>query len=261
MSQNSPCAACKFLRRKCTQECVFAPYFPPDHPTKFASVHRVFGASNVAKLLNELPSSQREDAVNSLAYEADARLRDPVYGCVGLISILQHKLKQLHIDLHTAKHEIAKYMGSGIHGPLHQSIMLPMMGSVPNTHQQQVDEQFDRHQKMYEAAETSTVCVSQQRQQQFEQLQMQSQQEVMRIMEGGCESVTANGLNEGIWPISAVSPPLLEMGNIIGREYNVEVKPNVYIQSQQHMQVEELQQHSTRKAQVGNSEEGRSIGH
>ncbi|XP_071693491.1 LOB domain-containing protein 10-like [Rutidosis leptorrhynchoides] len=110
-SSHSPCAACKFLRRKCTPECVYAPYFPPDQPQKFANVHKVFGASNVAKILNELNTSQREDAVNSLAYEADARLRDPVYGCVGLISILQHRLKQVQNDLHNAKLEFANYTG------------------------------------------------------------------------------------------------------------------------------------------------------
>lgn len=110
-SSNSPCAACKFLRRKCTQGCVFAPYFPPDQPQKFANVHRVFGASNVAKLLNELSPAQREDAVNSLAYEAEARLRDPVYGCVGYISLLQHKLKQVQHDLYNAKKELSAYIG------------------------------------------------------------------------------------------------------------------------------------------------------
>ena len=47
----SPCAACKLLRRRCTRECVFAPYFPPDEPQKFASVHKVFGAANVSKML------------------------------------------------------------------------------------------------------------------------------------------------------------------------------------------------------------------
>ncbi|GJU92411.1 LOB domain-containing protein 36-like protein [Tanacetum coccineum] len=99
---NSPCAACKFLRRKCTQECVFAPYFPPDQPAKFASVHKVFGASNVAKILNELSTSHREDAVNSLAYEADARLRDPVYGCARIISSLLQE-----IELAQTKSEIA----------------------------------------------------------------------------------------------------------------------------------------------------------
>ncbi|XP_051140238.1 LOB domain-containing protein 36-like [Andrographis paniculata] len=110
-SSNSPCAACKCLRRKCTQECVFAPYFPPDNPQKFTNVHRVFGASNVTKLLNELNASQREDAVNSLAYEAEYRLRDPVYGCVGLISLLQNDLKQVQHALENAKKELATYIG------------------------------------------------------------------------------------------------------------------------------------------------------
>lgn len=125
-SSSSPCAACKFLRRKCTQECVFAPYFPPDQPQKFAFVHKVFGASNVAKLLNELASNQREDAVNSLFYEAEARLRDPVYGCVGLISILQHRLKQLQQDIEIAKKELATYVGP--------QAMLPILQPPPQTH-------------------------------------------------------------------------------------------------------------------------------
>ncbi|XP_010444719.1 PREDICTED: LOB domain-containing protein 36-like [Camelina sativa] len=125
-SSSSPCAACKFLRRKCTQECVFAPYFPPDQPQKFAFVHKVFGASNVAKLLNELASNQREDAVNSLFYEAEARLRDPVYGCVGLISILQHRLKQLQHDLENAKKELATYVGP--------QAMLPILQPPPQPH-------------------------------------------------------------------------------------------------------------------------------
>ncbi|XP_042497589.1 protein ASYMMETRIC LEAVES 2-like [Macadamia integrifolia] len=89
-SSNSLCAACKFLPRKCIQESVFA-----NQPTKFSNIHKVFTTSNVDKILNELNPTQREDAVNSPAYEADARLRDLVYGCVGLISILQQRLRQL----------------------------------------------------------------------------------------------------------------------------------------------------------------------
>lgn len=113
-SSNSPCAACKFLRRKCQPECAFAPYFPPDQPQKFANVHRIFGASNVTKLLNDLHPHQREDAVNSLAYEAEMRLRDPVYGCVGVISLLQHQLRQLQMDLYCAKSEISRYQNMSI---------------------------------------------------------------------------------------------------------------------------------------------------
>lgn len=47
----SPCAACKILRRRCVDRCVLAPYFPPTEPHKFATAHRVFGASNIIKLL------------------------------------------------------------------------------------------------------------------------------------------------------------------------------------------------------------------
>lgn len=51
MGGTSPCASCKLLRRRCAKDCVFAPYFPSDDPHKFAIVHKVFGASNVSKML------------------------------------------------------------------------------------------------------------------------------------------------------------------------------------------------------------------
>ncbi|CAO2181052.1 unnamed protein product [Urochloa humidicola] len=109
----APCAACKFLRRKCLPGCVFAPYFPPEEPQKFANVHKVFGASNVTKLLNELLPHQREDAVSSLAYEAEARVKDPVYGCVGAISVLQRQVHRLQKELDAAHAELLRYACAG----------------------------------------------------------------------------------------------------------------------------------------------------
>nr|AMQ09521.1 lateral organ boundaries domain protein [Boehmeria nivea] len=106
MGGNSPCASCKLLRRRCAKDCVFAPYFPSDDPHKFAIVHKVFGASNVSKMLQELPAHQRSDAVSSLVYEANARMRDPVYGCVGAISYLQSQVSELQMQLAVAQAEI-----------------------------------------------------------------------------------------------------------------------------------------------------------
>lgn len=111
---NPPCAACKFLRRKCLSGCIFAPYFPPEEPTKFANVHKIFGASNVSKLLNEILPHQREDAVNSLAYEAEARLKDPVYGCVGAISVLQRQVLQLQKELDATNADLMRYTTNDI---------------------------------------------------------------------------------------------------------------------------------------------------
>lgn len=106
---SSSCAACKLLKRRCSPNCIFAPYFCSDEPTKFANVHKVFGASNVSKILAEVPEEQREDTVNSLAFEAEARLRDPVYGCIGAIALLQKKMVELQHDLTIARARLALY--------------------------------------------------------------------------------------------------------------------------------------------------------
>ncbi|OMP02327.1 hypothetical protein COLO4_11187 [Corchorus olitorius] len=105
----TPCAACKLLRRRCAEECPFSPYFSPHEPQKFAAVHKVFGASNVSKLLMEVPESQRADAANSLVYEANLRLRDPVYGCMGAIVTLQQQMQTLQAELNAVRAEILKF--------------------------------------------------------------------------------------------------------------------------------------------------------
>ncbi|KAI7982473.1 LOB domain-containing protein 16 [Camellia lanceoleosa] len=88
----SPCGACKFLRRKCASDCIFAPYFCSEQgPARFAAIHKVFGASNVSKLLLHVPVPDRCEAVVTIAYEAQARIRDPVYGCVAHIFALQQQ--------------------------------------------------------------------------------------------------------------------------------------------------------------------------
>ncbi|KAG6523313.1 hypothetical protein ZIOFF_013169 [Zingiber officinale] len=102
----SPCAACKLLRRRCAQDCIFAPHFPAEEPHKFANVHRVFGASNISKLLQEVTVGQRGDAVSSLVYEANARLRDPVYGCVAAISSLHRQIQALQAQLAMAQAQV-----------------------------------------------------------------------------------------------------------------------------------------------------------
>ncbi|KAE8715255.1 LOB domain-containing protein 18 [Hibiscus syriacus] len=96
-----PCGACKFLRRKCVPGCIFAPYFDTEQgAAHFAAVHKVFGASNVSKLPLHIPVQKRLDAMVTICYEAQARLRDPVYGVVNLqaeLSYLQAHLATLEL--------------------------------------------------------------------------------------------------------------------------------------------------------------------
>ncbi|KAM0941266.1 putative transcription factor AS2-LOB family [Dioscorea sansibarensis] len=89
----SPCAACKILRRRCADKCILAPYFPPTDPLS-------------SPPLTELPEYQRADAVTSMVYEAKARIRDPVYGCAGVICHLQREVSDLQTQLAKAQAEI-----------------------------------------------------------------------------------------------------------------------------------------------------------
>lgn len=56
--------------------------------------------------MQELPEHQRGDAVSSMVYEANARVRDPVYGCVGAISSLQQQIDALQTQLALAQAEV-----------------------------------------------------------------------------------------------------------------------------------------------------------
>ncbi|KAK7317165.1 hypothetical protein RJT34_01160 [Clitoria ternatea] len=95
------CAACKNQRRRCPSDCIFSPYFPANDPQRFASVHRIYGGSNVGKMLQQSPPYLREQAANTLHFEAQCRIQDPVYGCVGIIS-------RLHQEIHSTETALAK---------------------------------------------------------------------------------------------------------------------------------------------------------
>eukprot|EP00253_Pinus_taeda_P006218 PITA_06218 len=80
----SACAACRVRRRKCSEKCMLAPYFPPD---------------DIDKFLLDLPPEKRNDGVRSMVYEANERARDPVFGCAGVINDLQNRVSELQSQL------------------------------------------------------------------------------------------------------------------------------------------------------------------
>ncbi|XP_019184389.1 PREDICTED: LOB domain-containing protein 24-like [Ipomoea nil] len=105
-SSNNRCAACKQLRRRCPSDCIFLPYFPPIDPQRFSSVHRIFGASNVAKMLQKVEEHERGDVAVSLYYEAHCRIQDPVYGCVGIITFLHEQIYDFQCQLSKVEADI-----------------------------------------------------------------------------------------------------------------------------------------------------------
>ncbi|KAG5545092.1 hypothetical protein RHGRI_017528 [Rhododendron griersonianum] len=95
MSNSTRCAACKSLRRRCSQDCALAPYFPANNPQRFACVHR------------QLPIHARAAAADSMTFEASSRIQDPIYGCTQTIFKLQHQIIQAQYEIAKVQAELA----------------------------------------------------------------------------------------------------------------------------------------------------------
>lgn len=63
-----------------------------------------------------IPVHLRENAANSLHYEAHCRIEDPVYGCVKILYQLQQELNLAHNQLVKTQAEIALVLN--VYGPL-----------------------------------------------------------------------------------------------------------------------------------------------
>jgi hypothetical protein len=100
------CAACKFQRRKCTPECLLAPYFPADQPKIFLNVHKLFGVSNIVKILKYLEPSQKKVAMDSIIIQANYRDKYPVHGCWEEICRLQYQIWMMEEELHVVYQQL-----------------------------------------------------------------------------------------------------------------------------------------------------------
>ena len=86
------------------------PYFCHEQgAAHFAAIHKVFGASNASKLLMHLPTSDRCEAAVTMSYEAQARLQDPIYGCVAHIFSLQQQVSRFYMNPHFTRKKKRKW--------------------------------------------------------------------------------------------------------------------------------------------------------
>jgi hypothetical protein len=99
---------CDMEKKECLNNCTILYRFASNDLRKFAILHQVFGACNVIKLIQDLSPDQRVDAVNSMVYEASARLQDPALGCTGIIYELQRQISVLESQITTTRGMIQK---------------------------------------------------------------------------------------------------------------------------------------------------------
>ncbi|XP_077211466.1 LOB domain-containing protein 22-like isoform X2 [Tasmannia lanceolata] len=105
-SGTQACAACKYQRRKCAPQCVLAPYFPPDQQRQFLNAHKLFGVSNILKIIKHLAPVQKPEAMKSIIFESDARARDPVGGSYKIIVELQRQIDNYSAELQLVNRQL-----------------------------------------------------------------------------------------------------------------------------------------------------------
>jgi hypothetical protein len=144
------CASCRHQRKKCDETCELAPYFPAKRYPEFQNAHRVFGVSNIVKIMNAVVEPhQRQAAADSILMEANARRNDPVHGCLGIVRSLKSQIESYQKQLEIANHHLAffretqkieqqqklggfKYLTTIL--PDHQLVRLAMIPSDFNFH-------------------------------------------------------------------------------------------------------------------------------
>ncbi|KAI4382670.1 hypothetical protein MLD38_008606 [Melastoma candidum] len=98
-STTHACAACKYQRRKCQPDCVLAPYFPHDRQRQFQNAHKLFGVSNITKIIRNLSPAEKDEAMRTIIFQSDARATDPVLGCFRIVRDLKRQIEYCQAEL------------------------------------------------------------------------------------------------------------------------------------------------------------------
>ncbi|XP_020224993.2 LOB domain-containing protein 22 [Cajanus cajan] len=106
-STTQACAACKYQRRKCAPDCILAPYFPHDRQRQFLNAHKLFGVSNITKIIKFLTPHDKDQAMRTIIYQSDMRASDPVGGCYRYILDLQAQIEYYRAELELALQQLA----------------------------------------------------------------------------------------------------------------------------------------------------------
>ncbi|KAJ7963179.1 LOB domain protein [Quillaja saponaria] len=103
------CAACKYQRRKCAPDCILAPYFPHDRQRQFLNAHKLFGVSNITKIIRHLNPQDKDVAMRTIIYQSDVRAMDPVGGCFRIIQDLQDQIEYNRAELELVLQQLAMF--------------------------------------------------------------------------------------------------------------------------------------------------------
>ncbi|XP_016443041.2 LOB domain-containing protein 6-like [Nicotiana tabacum] len=123
------CAACKYQRRRCASVCPLAPYFPAERQKDFLNAHKLFGVSNILKVLKNVPPFQKDNAMKALIFEANIRADDPVGGSHRVIQNLHRQINLYQAQLQLVYHQIVRVQEAAIQEQQNFNTMASVRGT------------------------------------------------------------------------------------------------------------------------------------
>lgn len=103
------CASCRHQRKRCDENCELAPYFPASRYREFLNAHKLFGVSNIVKLINAVEPHQRKETAESILMEGNLRSMDPVHGCLGIVRNLKSQIEYCEKELQLVNEQLAYF--------------------------------------------------------------------------------------------------------------------------------------------------------
>uniref|UniRef100_A0A6N2KEN7 LOB domain-containing protein n=1 Tax=Salix viminalis TaxID=40686 RepID=A0A6N2KEN7_SALVM len=107
------CASCRHQRRRCPTDCIFRPYFPLRKQIEFESARRIFGISNMERMLRNLGVQDRANSVESIIWEATCWSKDSINGPLGCLKRLIDSERQAKLENQLLRKQLYNLSRSG----------------------------------------------------------------------------------------------------------------------------------------------------
>ncbi|KAL5768621.1 hypothetical protein ACOSP7_015171 [Xanthoceras sorbifolium] len=101
------CSACRLQRKRCDRNCDMAQYFPASKYCEFQNAHKLFGMSNIQKMMNSVLPEQRKATADSILIEGNARSNDLVHGCQGIVRNIKSQIQLYENEFELVNRELA----------------------------------------------------------------------------------------------------------------------------------------------------------
>ncbi|GMN53107.1 hypothetical protein TIFTF001_022251 [Ficus carica] len=106
-SITDPVLSAKAKKKRCSQACKMAPFFPRSKTNEFRCANRLFGSSNIRTMIGSVKPSEMQTCADSIIIEGRARMLEPVRGCYGLVRLFKAEVDAAERELAAIKRLLA----------------------------------------------------------------------------------------------------------------------------------------------------------